>query len=110
MNDRPILAIRAVIDELAADHRELLGRPGAMVLFRMASTEPDRFVDHYEANVCCPGCGAQVVYETPATHEITGPESALECSQVWVFKVCCGWRGWLREGWWIADPEVTVTT
>lgn len=84
-------------DDLAADYRELLGHPGRATVFRFSD-------GHREANVCCPGCGQAVFYLDGSTHPLEGPLDALSCPVEFNVTVCCGWRGRLQGGYWLAAP------
>lgn len=86
--------LRAEMDDYACSPDELLGRPGVITPFRFE----DR---HIEANVCCPGCGNQVVYIDGAEHVLRQTGDGLHCDEVMHFQVCCGWRGRLTRGWWV---------
>lgn len=88
--------------ESHASVAELVGRPGTIMLF-----DPSEFaVERREANICCPGCGEVVLYNDGVEYEMVGPKDTLSIPRELLFR-CCGWKGRLREGYWIGRVVVS---
>jgi hypothetical protein len=85
---------------------DMLGYPGCMRIWYETDaraetafgTRPVR-----KADVCCPGC-AQAVFNLPEDqYPLNGSLYTLSCPTEVHAKVCCGWTGYLRDGYWVPE-------
>jgi hypothetical protein len=84
---------------------ELVGRPGAIMLFdptqfRSPDAPAAAAAMPLTANVCCPGCGEGVFFNAGLEHAFVGPHDRLSIVEPLWFR-CCGWKGRLASGYWV---------